>query len=111
MNLKLPFFLKTACLGVAEVGLATKDIESKFEFLQKKCRLRVFDGNFEKFCAIGDDRGLLITINKELKDWFPTKDEAFESPFSIWFTHGEETCALKFENDQLHDLNSNKSQD
>lgn len=101
-----PMFSNDSLVGVAEVGLATKDIESKFEFLQKNCHLKVFDGNFEKFCAIGDDKGLLITINKELKDWFPTKDKAYASPFSIWFSHGNESCALKFEKDQLYNLNS-----
>lgn len=101
-----PIFSERSLLGVAEVGLATKDIESKFKFLQKNCHLEVFDGNFEKFCAIGDDKGLLITINKELKDWFPTNDKAYASPFSIRFSHGEVTCAFKFEEDQLYDLNA-----
>ncbi|HSI70311.1 MAG TPA: VOC family protein [Gillisia sp.] len=101
-----PIFSDKSLLGVAEVGLATSDIKLKFDFLQKNCGLEVFDGNFEKFCAIGDDKGLLITINKELKEWFPTKDKAYASPFSIWFSHGKEICALKFEEDQLYDLNS-----
>lgn len=101
-----PIFSENSLLGVAEVGLATSDIRSKFEILQKKCHLEVFDGNFEKFCAVGDDKGLLITINKELKDWFPTKDEAFASAFSIWFSHGDTSCRFKFEEDQLIELNS-----
>jgi hypothetical protein len=103
---KTPIFSEKSLVGLAEVGLATHHIESKFEFLKKNCHLEVFDGNFEKFCAVGDDKGLLITINKELKDWFPTNDKAYASPFSIWFSHGDNTCALKFEEDQLYDLNT-----
>lgn len=101
-----PIFSPDSLLGVAEVGLATADIHSKFEYLQNKCHLEVFDGNFEKFCAIGDDKGLLITIDKDLKDWFPTKDEAFASAFSIWFSHRDTTCRFNFKDDQLIELNS-----
>lgn len=100
-----PIFSEESLLGVAEVGLATTDIRSKFEYLQKKCHLEVFDGNFDRFCAVGDDKGLLITVNKELKDWFPTKDEAFASAFSIWFSHQDKSCQFKFEKDQITEVN------
>ncbi|UJH91180.1 VOC family protein [Antarcticibacterium sp. 1MA-6-2] len=94
-------FSEENIIGVAEIGLATENIEEKFLFLQKNCELEVYDGNFEKFSAIGDDEGLLITINKELKDWFPTEDKAFASPFKIKFSHRGKQYYLKFENDKL----------
>lgn len=88
-------------LGIAEIGLATNDISQKFKFLNEQCDLEVFDGNFEKFCAIGDDEGLLITINKNLKDWFPTDDKAFSSNFRIKFKNEGSKYELEFENDDL----------
>lgn len=94
-------FSEDNLVGVAEIGLATENIEEKFLFLQKNCKLEVYDGNFEKFSAIGDDEGLLITINKDLKDWFPTEDKAFASPFRIQFSHRGEQHKLNFEKDKL----------
>src|SRR5680860_1374134 len=85
-NFNKPFSGKSL-LGIAEIGLATNNIEEKFNFLQQNCGLEIFDGNFGKFCAIGDHQGLLITINKKLKNWFPTGDEAFSSDFRIEFSH------------------------
>lgn len=85
-------FSEKNILGIAEVGLATAFIEEKYQFLHQKCGLEVFDGNFENFCAIGDDKGLLITIDKNLKDWFPTGDEAFGSEFRIKFEHRDRNC-------------------
>jgi len=94
-------FSEKSLLGIAEIGLATNNIEEKFNFLQQKCGLEIFDGNFEKFCAIGDHQGLLITINKNLKDWFPNGDEAFSSDFRIEFSHKGSNYDLDFINDCL----------
>lgn len=103
-NFNKPFsdvFLEKSLLGIAEIGLATNNIEEKYNFLQKNCGLEVFDGNFEKFCAIGDHQGLIITINKKLKDWFPSGDEAFSSDFRIGFSHKGSNYDLDFINDCL----------
>jgi len=94
-------FSEKSLLGIAEIGLATNDIEEKFNFLHQQCELEVFDGNFEKFCAIGDHQGLFITINKNLKDWFPTGDKAFSSDFRIEFSHKGSNYDLDFINDCL----------
>ncbi|CAM4167728.1 VOC family protein [Gillisia limnaea] len=96
-----PDFSEKNFLGIAEVGLATAFIEEKYQFLHEKCNLEVFDGNFENFCAIGDDQGLLITINKNLKDWFPTGDAAYGSDFRIKFEHKGKNCELIFNHDRL----------
>ena len=94
-------FSEKSLLGIAEIGLATNDIEEKFNFLHRQCGLEVFDGNFEKFCAIGDHQGLLITINKKLKNWFPTGDVAFSSDFRINFNHKGIDNKLEFIKDCL----------
>jgi catechol-2,3-dioxygenase len=94
-------FSVKSLLGIAEIGLATNNIEEKFNFLQQNCGLNIFDGNFEKFCAIGDHQGLLITINKNLKAWFPSGDEAFSSDFRIKFSHKGFNYDLDFINDCL----------
>lgn len=94
-------FSPKSLLGISEIGLATGNIKEKFSFLSTKCGLEVFDGSFEKFCAIGDPEGLLITINKKLKDWFPSGDKAYASEFSVQFTHNGENFRVVFEDDKL----------
>ena len=74
-------------VGIAEIGLVTKDIKEKFEILKMDCGLERFDGDFERFCAIGEDQGLIITINNDKKDWFPTNDQAYSSDFKMEFEH------------------------
>ncbi|MBZ9730514.1 VOC family protein [Salegentibacter sp. JZCK2] len=94
-------FSENSILGISEVGLVTENITEKFEFLKSNFQLEKYDGDFERFCAIGDDAGLLITINQKLKDWFPTDDKAYKSEFKIEFTHQGEKHSLIFENDKL----------
>jgi catechol-2,3-dioxygenase len=94
-------FSGKSLLGIAEVGLATNDIREKYEFLNQNFRLDKYDGSFDKFCAIGDDEGLLITIDKNEKDWFPTNDKAYSSDFAISFQHKNKSRQLKFQNDKV----------
>ncbi len=98
---KSTLFSSESILGISEVGIGTTDVKEKFRFLNAKFSLEKYDGDFEKFCAIGNDDGLLITINRTQKDWFPTNDKAFASEFCIAFTHESENYHLSFEDDQL----------
>lgn len=98
---KSALFSEKSILGISEIGLVTQNIQEKFKFLNAKFDLKKYDGDFEHFCAIGDDEGLLITINQKLKDWFPTDDKAFKSEFKMEFTHQEKQYSLIFENNQL----------
>jgi len=94
-------FSEKSVLGISEVGLVTENVKEKFNFLNANFELEKYDGDFEHFCAIGDDEGLLITINQKLKDWFPTDDKAYKSEFKMQFTHQGKKHSLVFENDKL----------
>ncbi|HSJ11087.1 MAG TPA: VOC family protein [Gillisia sp.] len=94
-------FSEKSMLGIAETGLPTSDIREKFDLLNKHFNLEKFDGDFNVFCAIGDDLGLLITIDKNKKDWFPTNDKAFSSNFKIEFTHQNLEYSFIFQEDSL----------
>lgn len=91
-------------VGIAEIGLVTDDVKAKFEQLHEECHLEKYDGDFERFCAIGDDPGLVITINNHKKDWFPTSDRAFQSDFQMQFKHEGKDFSLKYENNKLEIL-------
>jgi catechol-2,3-dioxygenase len=105
-------FSEKSILGISEIGLSTDDIESKFQFLKENCELIIFDGSFDKFCAIGDDQGLLITINSNLKSWFPTGDKAYNSSFNLNFIQNEKVYYIQYKENELRPLessNKNKS--
>ncbi|MGB7841381.1 MAG: VOC family protein, partial [Salinimicrobium sp.] len=70
-------FSEKSLLGISEIGLATDNVEEKFNFLNRNFGLRKFTGDYERFCATGDDEGLFIIINKGQKDWIPTGDKAY----------------------------------
>lgn len=94
-------FSGKSILGISEIGLATDNIQDKYQFLNANTGLEVFDGNFEKFCAIGDDEGLLITINGKLKTWFPTGDSAYNSEFKIELVYNENEYKLRYNGEKL----------
>ncbi|MGA8853813.1 MAG: VOC family protein [Christiangramia sp.] len=94
-------FSASSIVGIAEIGLATQDISEKFEEMQLQCGLERFDGDFQRFCAVGDSSGLIITINKDKKDWFPTGDEAYTSNFRMEFEHQKNNFEMNFSKDTL----------
>jgi catechol-2,3-dioxygenase len=88
-------------IGVSEIGLATNNVEEKFRFLNDNFGLQKFSGDYYRFCATGDDEGLFIIINNRLKDWIPTGDEAFSSPFELKASIEQATFGVVFKNDRL----------
>lgn len=100
-NLNINFtkpFTSNSLLEISEIGVPSTDIELQFKIL-KKCNLKIYDGNFDKFCAVGDEHGLFILINNERKTWFPPGDKAFSSEFQISFIEKEKYYDLEYYNE------------
>jgi catechol 2,3-dioxygenase-like lactoylglutathione lyase family enzyme len=72
-------------LKVSEIGVPVDDIKPTFNALREIVDIQIYDGDFERFCAIGDQAGMFICIDKNAKTWFPTGDEAYSSDFEIKF--------------------------
>lgn len=96
-----PLFTSESLLGIAEIGLATGNISEKYKFLNQNYGLEIFDGNLDKFCAVGDPEGLIIAIDKNKKDWFPTEDKAFSSEFKMFFRQNDQQHQLNFFQDKI----------
>ncbi|AUP80456.1 VOC family protein [Flavivirga eckloniae] len=82
INLDTPFSSKSI-LSISEIGIVTTEIEAVYKSINSIKNIPVFDGNFERFCALGNDEGLFILINRTVKKWYPTQEEAFISGFII----------------------------
>jgi catechol-2,3-dioxygenase len=94
-------FSEKNIVGISEIGLATSDVKSAFDFLNQHFSLEKFTGDYEHFCATGDDEGLFIVINKKQKDWFPSNDKAFASDFKISFSTASGKAEMAYKNERL----------
>jgi len=83
-------------LSISEIGMPVNNIEETYKQLKSIKDISIFDGNFDSFCAIGDEYGLFIVIDKNKKRWFPTNDIAHSSPFRI-----EGDYNFRFHNGQI----------
>ena len=84
-NLKIPsnlIFNAESFQHISEIGLPVKDVGFVFNQLKDECGLSKFSGDYERFCAIGWETGLFITIDYNQKDWIPNEDKAYPFPFS-----------------------------
>lgn len=76
-------FSVDSIVSISEVAIATDAIEHIYNKINQIKSIPIFDGDFERFCALGNDEGLFIIIDKNKKKWYPTMDEAFTSDFII----------------------------
>ena len=89
-------FTADALMEISEIGIPVDHIEVTYKTLRKILDIKIFDGGFERFCAIGDETGLFICINKNIKDWYPTGDKAYSSEFEIRVEEKDQEFDLEF---------------
>lgn len=94
-------FTIDSLLEISEIGMPVGDIEAAYTALNNVTNIEIFDGGFERFCAIGNESGLIICINKKIKDWFPTGDKAESSEFSLKFEENGNKFELRFINEEI----------
>jgi len=76
-------FNSKSIINISEIGVGTDDIKRVYDQLNKLNPVSVFDGDFNKFCALGDNNGLFIIVDMLKKDWFPTGDQIYPSGFIV----------------------------
>ena len=95
-NYSNELFDANSVLEISEIGWPTDSIERDFKKVNKLSGVDVYDGSFDRFCAVGDEHGLFIMIDKNKKNWFPTNDKAYSSQFEITFYENGEEYQLGF---------------
>jgi catechol 2,3-dioxygenase-like lactoylglutathione lyase family enzyme len=76
-------FSPSELISISEMAIATDNLESIYNTINAMKPIPIFDGNLSRFCALGNDEGLFILIDKTKKKWYPTMEEAFTSDFII----------------------------
>ncbi|CAM1358586.1 VOC family protein [Tenacibaculum xiamenense] len=89
---------------ISEIGLPVNNIESIYKDIHKTTGMAIYSGGLERFCAIGDENGLFICINKQIKDWYPTGDKAYSSSFEIEFIEQDNFFKMVFNNGKIETL-------
>lgn len=96
INIESDFaFTPNTIISISEMAIVTTNIERVYNSINQIKPIPIFDGDFSRFCALGNDEGLFILVNNTKKKWYPTNDEAFTSDFIIkgdynfTFTNGQ----------------------
>ncbi|GAA4277673.1 VOC family protein [Aquimarina mytili] len=97
-------FDQNSFLEISEIGIPTTSIKREFTLLNENCGLEVYDGSFERFCAVGNDNGLFICINKNTKKWYPTNDKAYSSDFEMIIEENGKTYSIEYRKEELKAL-------
>lgn len=97
----LPFSCEQI-LSVSEIGMPVWDISPIYEQLSSNMGLRIFSGNLERFCALGNDHGLFVIINKaKKKNWFPTNETPYSANFKVVIESDNKYYKVQFLNENL----------
>lgn len=94
-------FSKKEIQGIAEIGLAVKNVHAVFNQIHQQTGLVQYFGDLEKFCVIGDDEELLITVDQTQKTWFPTSDKSRNAAFKMEFEHQQRNIHFHYDGQKI----------
>lgn len=97
-------FEAASCLEISEIGIATADVKEVHDLLKREFGLGKFDGNLHSFCAVGDENGLFICLNRNKNGWFPHDDTAFPSEFYARFAVGKNSFSMEYSKEKINAL-------
>ncbi|MFB6319601.1 VOC family protein [Saccharicrinis sp. FJH54] len=89
-------FSEHSFLEISEIGLPVDEIAPIYKQIHEATGMNIYSGDKDRFCAIGDEHGLFICINKYKKDWFPTMEKAYSSAFELQFFHNNKEWLMEF---------------
>ena len=76
-------FSSKQVLSISEIAIATTDVESIYQTINRIKQIPIYSGDMNRFGALGNEEGLFIIINKDIKKWHPTQEDAYTSEFII----------------------------
>lgn len=74
-------FDQESILEISEIGVPTDNIDEVYISIHNTLGINLYDGDLDRFCAIGDENGLFICVDKNKKKWYPANDTAYLSNF------------------------------
>lgn len=88
--------------NISEVGLPVTNTAVARQYLQQTTQTPEFGRNGDNFTACGNHEGLLIVVDKNEKEWFPTNAQARCYPFSCRIKEGNANYDLSVSGGELY---------
>ena len=76
-------FTAKEIISISEIAMVTTNLSPLYEAISRIKPISIFDGNINRFCAIGNHDGLFILIDKTVKTWHPTGESVHTADFMI----------------------------
>lgn len=99
-------FDQNSILGLSEMGIPAENVQATYLQLASYCGLQKYSGDFNRFCAVGDEIGLFIIVDQEKKQWFPTSSAAKSFPFTLTCVVGEKSFYIQHNGEKMSIINS-----
>jgi catechol 2,3-dioxygenase-like lactoylglutathione lyase family enzyme len=94
-------FSTSSILSVSELGIASENrVMETLQQFQTAAGIGPYDCD-DAFCAMGDEEGLFIVVDRLRKKWIPNLEEARELPFRVEI-EAEGRHEISFREGQLH---------
>lgn len=77
-----PFSVKSI-ISISEIAIASTNVEAVYKAISNIKEIPVYDGDLKRFSALGNEEGLFIIINRNIKKWHPTQEQAYASNFIV----------------------------
>ena len=94
-------FTLESILEISEVGLPVNNVLHAFQELNLKTGIEKHSGDYERFCAVGDEHGLFIIVDQNDKKWLPTELPAKAFPFQLEFLNDQKKYFLSYDGKEL----------
>jgi len=88
-------------LSISEIGVPSNNVLQNFEKLHNHLWLQRYSGDFEKFCAAGDEEGLVILTDMD-RNWYPTDIKSKSCPFEAEMEHLQKKAKVSYQDGELN---------
>lgn len=88
--------------GVNEMGIAVTNVADTLDQFDKACQLPFWKGNRDSFGTCGDQEGLFVLVDPQLKkSWYPTERPPTAEPFETQISVLEGIYSIRYEKGDL----------
>jgi len=95
-------FNSSQIISVNEIGMPSNNVNKLNQQLEKQINSKFWRGNLERFATNGNQNGLFLLVNNEIKkEWFPTTLFPESAPFEAIVEVHKNKFKLEFKNQIL----------
>lgn len=76
-------FSADSIMSISEMGFASSNFAHHYKMLTETTQIKQFSGGESVFAALGDDHGLFILVDSNIKKWIPMMEIAVPMEFQI----------------------------